>query len=368
MVRICIEPVMIYQYTKQDLLEWRLAEGVTSDYLLDVVAKGKPVDSSYVETIAGSVLKSCLLMPEQINDLYAPYSGQIPTQKMAEVLEHAIVYLIGKGRLTHDIMQHKDVILNQCNFQDYDQYKKPDTLWKSIVEKSEKWWEFTVDCLGQQKIVVSPEEISLADRAAEMAKESKVSRPYIVPLEGRDYHFSKPVLFEHSGVECKTVLDIVIVAPARKKVVLVSVKTPFDTDTDSLAIQIKKGHYATKMSFDHAALESITEEIGATGFTTECCFLFVPKNVKGGQEAFMPVVWPCTENMLYWAKYGGQVYGSRTYKFAGENTGSHYAVAEHKGWADLLQWYQYCKVEKRHTFKTRTRLLTKEQADSLFFS
>ena len=357
---------MIQRATVADIWAYKDSPAISRSFLKEVVMAGKSTSTQDTDRGLGSIVDTCLTMPDHADDFFAAFKGNAPTPTLSKVLVNAMEHLLEKRRLTADITYHKDTVLRQTELDDFDQKKKPETRWASIVEKARDWWLFNVDQLGQGREVITAEDLSLGIRIADMAREHPVSRMFFTHLEGRDYYYQKAIYFEYLGVKCKALLDILIVSHVRRKLVITDIKTIFEATQEQIAFQIKKFQYPIQPSFYEVAAESILEELGAVGYEIETNFLFIPKNIRDGGIYFKPVIWPCTTAMKHWARYGGKIMGSRTY--AMEEYPSQFGIQEVMGWEEGLMLYKDCMATGARTYRKKEKPISPYDADKLYFT
>jgi hypothetical protein len=359
---------MIYRATKEDIWNYRDSGAISQSFLKDVVMKGKKVGTSHSDRGLGSIIDTYLTMPDHVDDFYADFGGNVPTEKLGEILISAIEHLFENRRLTPNLELHKETVLRQAEWAQFDMNKLPNTKWKSILEKAKHWWEFQVDNMGLGKEVVTTKDIGIGAKIAEFTLAHPVSRPFFTHLDGRDYYYQKAIYFEYLGVQCKALLDILIVSHVKRKVVITDLKSIFEATEKTIAWQIKENSYPNQLSFYEVAVESILEELGAVGYEVDCNWLFVPKDIREQGAYFTPVVWPCTSSMRHWARYGGAIMGSRTYLMENCDNRSIEPVIQVMGWEDALSLYKDCMASGAQVFKKKEKAILPQDADRLYFS
>jgi hypothetical protein len=354
---------MIYRSTIEQVDEYRNSPALSQSYIRDVILKGKPLKTKFKESITGDVVDMYLTMPDAVEDFYTVYEGPVPSAKLMEILVSAMEYLLGKGELGPDISKYRGLILKIANENAFDMAKTDAVKFSQILTKAGAWWQFVTESSG--KNVITEKERSFGAQIAKLAEGHRVSGMFFQDAPGRDFYYQKPIYFQVNGVECKALLDLLVVSHVKKVVMDVEIKTIFMSTSETIASQIKQYNYPDQLSFYREAIKSILKEVGAEGYAIESKWLFIPKDIREEGKYFNPVVWPFTEEMDMWARYGGTLSSGSVYKTKGYYMESKRTV---KGWEEGIQIYKNVMVTGAKTFALPPKAMTDEDANQLYFT
>ena len=353
---------MIYRATSAEIHEYKHSPRVSQSYLKKVVLRGKATDVKFVTQVMGDVVDLHLTHPDSEDDFIAVYSGTVPPEPMQVVLIKTIEYLFETNRITSDLNDHRHFVMLQAGYEEYCVKTSREKLWAKIVNDGHYWWQFQVENLG--KTVVSHNERSFAVTIAEKAKKHPVTAPYFpeYDIQGRDFYYQLPLYFEFEGVECKGLVDQVIVSHVKRQIIVHDIKTAWETSRNTLFEQIRSNRYVFQLSFYAEAIKQFFSDLIDQGYTLSCGLIFIPKNVKN----FHPEIVPVTEKMLQWEKYGGKISGriyeneSPPFKFS-----SGYEV---RGWVEALRLYKEVRDKNLTSFNVQSTLpISPAESESMFF-
>jgi len=353
---------MIKRATKADLLAYRNSTAINQDFLKNVVLKGKSTSVPQTSRITGDVVDRYLTMPNEVDDYFCVFDGKNPSVPLTKVLVGCMEYLVEVGKLTPDIKNHKRYVIKQTEFDDFDMTKTEETRFDSIVKKAEDWWRFVVENPGKE--VIPEKERSFGAEIAKKAEQHPVIGAYFPHEEvaGRDFYFQLPIYFEHEGVDCKCLPDEVIVSHTLKKIIVVDIKTIYETVRSVIFQQIKQYGYAFQLAFYKAGVAYKFAKLIQDGYKIECLWLFISKNLNN----FNPEAIPCTANMIEWETHGGSIDSGRTYNNINFTLEAQY---EHRGLKTALSIYKEALEKKSKTFNIQaTRSLTAGDSEQLFFT
>lgn len=300
---------MVINSSLDDILQYRDNPRVSQSYLKDVVLRGKRRAMKYLDQVTGDVVDIALTVPEFLDDLYCSFDGKIPSDRLMEILTDTMEYLIGKDRITANIADHRQIIMKIAKDEGFDSNKSEAVLWESIKEKASAWWQFTIQNLG--KSVVTNKDLMMAHTIAEYAQSHPNTRGFLaIDLPGRVIYNQLYLPFTAEGVDCKVLIDRLIVSPEKRKVVIVEIKTIFSTNLQDISLQIKKFKYHWQTTFQYIAVSQNLKNIGAVDdageYEIEAYWVFIPKDIRDNGAYFVPVVWPCTVEMMDLAYFGGK--------------------------------------------------------------
>lgn len=344
---------MIWRPTLFELQEYQESPALNSHYLIDAVMKGKTVGYTGNSQKIGDLVDLYLTAEHLINDLFTVFTGTAPSEKVMEFLTDAMVYLAERRKLTAVMEDHKETILRQAQFAQFDQKKKPEVLFADLLKKAQDWWRFSVQSIG--KTVVIEKDRSFASEICNATKKHDATSLFFPDYEipGVDMYYQKSIYFqiktETSIVDCKALPDQVIINHAKKKITVDEIKTIYDCVNEIILEQLKKYNYVDQVSFYETAVREEYKELIEQGYTLECKVLFISKNLR----AFRPVFVPITQDMLDWSKYGGFT-ESRDYHFTDEH--SMRTIKKVHGWLHYVDVYKRVMSSTVSTFNESFQL------------
>ncbi len=355
---------MITRGIIQEVHDYRLSSAVSQSYLRDIVMKGKPIKAKFRESVTGDVVDMYLTLPDEVEDFYTTYEDTVPSDKLSDILTKTMEYLLEKGDLTPDIRRYRGLILKIASEEKFDMNKSDATKFKQIEEKAGKWWEFVTESWG--KNVITEKERSFGAQIAELTMRHKVSAAFFQDATGRDFYYQVARYFTHNGVECKMLPDILIVSHVKNTIYIVDIKTIFLANTFNISQHIKQYNYPDQLSFYENGIQYDLKSLGAEGYKIETLWLFIPKDIRDEGKYFNPILWPCTEEMKTWSRWGGIYKSGNVYKTKGHFMESEKEV---KGWEHGIEMYRKAVESKSSIFGIHSsEPITNKQSNQLYFT
>lgn len=202
------------------------------------------------------------------------------------------------GLFAPNFIDYKDLILESCDSHNYQLNWKNETRVNKILENYEYWNEL-VESNG--KIILTTEDESLINKIVLNFLQNDNTKYYFTNFaEEKEIINQLHIDFEIEGVECKALLDGVVVNTEDKTL------EPFDVKTTGDKVfyfpkSMRRFGYYIQAAFYTEALKQWKERHKIYKDYTIKNFVFV---VSSTLDPETPMVFKCTDNLLNIGKYG----------------------------------------------------------------
>lgn len=202
----------------------------------------------------------------------------------------------------YGINHYEDRLMEEAVLQDYGQSWKPETVWKKIVEQESLW---NALCISEGKEMISKSQLPIIDFCVTNLK----THPFTSKIIGIKGEYQKEIYFKHRGLDCKALLDKVIVNNTAIDLIIGDIIVPpksilpIDIKTTGESVKMfpksfRKYRLDTQASWYMLALKKIYPD-----FTIlPLAFVVTSTSTK---EA--PLIYVTQWNDLYIGKYGGKI-------------------------------------------------------------
>lgn len=353
----------VFRGTYRGMLSYRDNPAISQSFLKDVVLNGKAIGTDHRSSIVGDIVDAYLTIHNEVDSAFTVYTGPIPSDKLTAILEESIAALLRKNRLTDNISDHKNLIMKIADDHGFDSAKKRETRWESIMGKASDWWTFMVTAAGKQ--VITERDRSFGDEIAKRVLNCQETGIYFHPFPGRDFYYQIPIFFEYKGVHCKAMPDIVVVSHAKKTIYDVEIKTIFQSTYQIISRQIKEFGYTDQLSFYREALTQKFADLISKGYKIESKWMFIPKDIRYSQ--FYPVIWPCSHEMMDWAKWGGHIETEKSYLMRKGGSSVKRILRPVYGWDFAIDCYNQTIENGWEYFNIQAHLNPSEELSESFF-
>lgn len=252
----------------------------------------------------GSLVDCLLTSPEEFDNDYFVYGGEAPTGQMGKFCE-ALITLNRENPFGDNAQE----AYNIAGF-------KRDSLEKVLArfEKEGKEYYDTMT-LHEGKTVISPEDNSKAVQLVNTTYTSPFTSYLFKKLpQGVDRKFQYPVYWKYLGVECKSLLDMIIIDHNNMAIYPVDFKTT-SYPVENFDGSFEKFKYYLQAAFYTEALKYAYPEYDIKPFR------FV---VMHSELLDPPIVWLVGKDALRVGKYGGELKSGRIVR------GFHELIEEYK--------------------------------------
>ena len=190
-----------------------------------------------------------------------------------------------------DMRNYFPYIIDACNDHNYQSNWKEETRISKILEAHEYWEDLKA---GEGKTILSAEEDSLISQIVMSIKTNDVTRPYFEHKEGEEIMYQVPIFFTINEVDCKGLLDMIIINHTTKVIEPIDIKTLGD-NTMNFPKALRQRRYDIQGAF-------YTEGLRQTypGYTI-LPFKFI---VESTTNPGTPLVYTMDTQLLETGKYG----------------------------------------------------------------
>ena len=225
------------------------------------------------------------------------------------------------GREVQTIDRYSNAILDSCNDHNYQPNWKTETRIAKVVEAWEYWEDLKQ---AEGKVVLSTEENNLISQIVMSIRTNPITAPYFKEDKDVEIRYQVAITFTLLEVECKALLDMIIIDHNKKTVQPIDIKTMGD-QTLYFPKSLRQRRYDIQAAFYTRALLSRVEfqdyEILPFKFIVE-------STTKPGN----PLVFTCNDELLSIGRVGREEY---LYPESG------LLVPEIKGFHQLIEDYKW---------------------------
>ena len=243
------------------------------------------------------------------------------------------------GREILTIDRYPDAILDSCNDHNYQSNWKTETRVAKVVEAWEYWEDLKA---AEGKVVLSQEENDLISQIVMSIRTNPTTSKYFE----RDTNFVEildqySIYFNYEGIECKALLDRIIVDHKNKTIQPIDFKTMGD-QTLYFPKSLRQRRYDIQAAFYTEALKS--KKVYETYEILPFKFI-VESTINPGN----PLVFTCSDELLDIGKNGRQPYKLCDKPYVSFEYITYMKFDEIKGFHQLIEdykWYMENEFEK----------------------
>jgi hypothetical protein len=233
------------QPTNKEYFDYKNASMVNGSVLKCVLQGKNPHKAGAVtDALSGSSLVDAYLtMPDLVDDLFTVFNGEMPSERVQQVVELAFAYRAASPRIT----DHKDVLVRAARELDFDRNKADETLATSICDKAGAYWAFLHENVGTGKQVVDEKTRSFAYEISQKVLRDPVSGKYFYDWPGIASYSQRFLYGDIEGHAVKSSCDLLLVA--KKTVTIVEIKTMYQLSLPLFFEQAKEHWYPGQVSY-----------------------------------------------------------------------------------------------------------------------
>ena len=250
-----------------------------------------------------------------------------------DLVKEEVGSLADKGLLR----DHTSKIIDSCNDHNYQPNWKTETRVAKVGESWEYWEDLKA---AEGKQVLSQEENDLISQIVMSIRSNSVTGPYFIPQPNQEILYQYPIYFSYNGIDCRALLDMVIVDHNKKTIQPIDIKTMGD-QTLYFPKSLRQRRYDIQAAFYTEALKSKKE------YETYKILPFkfiVESTINPGN----PLVFTCSSELLDIGKNGRQPYKLCDKPYSFEHI-TYMKFDEIKGFHQLIEdykWYMENEFEK----------------------
>ena len=298
---------MIIRTDRKTETDYRLNEAVSQSklkYLLKGVSVYNTVDeddqdeyySEKAHFIIGSAVDTLITMGKDVfkEEYYVSQLEKKPGKTMMSMIMEAFDFQMAAshGTLDYESFTSDAVKRSLMMAVDNHQWQKrwnADTKYNKIISEGQEYWNSLIDASGKK--VLSNEQFITVSHIYESLISSPFTEKYFEDADHLELYFQLPLYFKYNGVDCKGLLDLVIVDHANEKIIPIDIKTMGD-----YTINFPYSFYRRRYDFQAAFY---TQAILNSDFNKWCYkvdnFKFI---VESTINPGTPLVFTCTEELL----------------------------------------------------------------------
>lgn len=216
-----------------------------------------------------------------------------PSDIVKSILKQTFDKVLLQNKEVGRIVGHVDVILECCNLHNYQSKWNDNTRVNKICEFYEYWEDLK---LSYGKQIISQEEYNIINNVVLSLRTNETTSKYFKTDKLKEIVFQLPIFFTYDEIECKTLLDMVILDHGEKTIQPIDIKTIGDY-TFNFPQALKLRRYDIQASFYTEALKS---QECYCGYKILPFKFIVESTIYPGN----PLVFTCNKELLEIGKYG----------------------------------------------------------------
>ena len=256
-----------------------------------------------------------------------------------DLVKEEVGSLADKGLLR----DHTSKIIDSCNDHNYQPNWKTETRISKIVEAWEYWEDLKA---AEGKQVLSQEENDLISQIVMSIRTNSVTGLYFIPQSNQEILYQYPIYFSYNGVDCRALLDMVIIDHDKKTIQPIDIKTMGDQSI-YFPKSLRQRRYDIQAAFYTQALfQWCIDNDRYTDYRILKFKFIVESTTNPGN----PLVFTCDEELLKIGKFGRESFrlkGVSSIKLIDMYYGK---TDEVKGFNQLIEdykWYLENGFEKK---------------------
>jgi hypothetical protein len=207
---------------------------------------------------------------------------------------------------------------------------KPDTKITKVSTEGESYWNELLQSEG--KTVLDKEQILKIDSIVGQLLEHRFTKDYFIAKEHINIYYQLPIYFTENNVECKALLDMVIVDFQTKTITPIDIKTIGDY-TKFFDYQCLRRRYDIQASWYLQGLEKWRDD-NLKDYQIDNFKFIVASTTKQCD----PIVFNTTDKFINAGKHGSSKI--RQY-YVNDASGTEESIMKMYGWKNLLQIYKW---------------------------
>lgn len=195
------------------------------------------------------------------------------------------------------LQDYPGYILLACNDHNYQPNWKTETRVAKVGESWEYWEDLKA---AEGKQVLSQEENDLISQIVMSIRSNSVTGPYFIPQPNQEILYQYPIYFSYNGVDCRALLDMVIIDHDKKTIQPIDIKTMGDQSI-YFPKSLRQRRYDIQAAFYTQALfQWCIDNDRYTDYRILKFKFIVESTTNPGN----PLVFTCDEELLKIGKFG----------------------------------------------------------------
>lgn len=191
------------------------------------------------------------------------------------------------------ITDFPDIIIEACNDHNY----QPNWKIETKIAKVGEAWEYWDDLRAAEgKQVLSQEENDLISQIVMSIRSNSITAPYFIPQPYQEILYQYPIYFSYNDIDCRALLDMVIIDHNKKTIQPIDIKTMGD-QTLYFPKSLRQRRYDIQAAFYTEALSS--KKVYDTYEILPFKFIVESTTNPGN-----PLVFTCSDELLRIGQFG----------------------------------------------------------------
>lgn len=285
---------MNYYTDLKTLKNYRDSPAISQSFLKRVLSNNTREFKETIPMLLGSYV-DCLLSSAHLKeDLFIDDLDKRPSETIRGFLIQLRDILLSTGSSIGELKDHKDLVIQIARDANYNSKWGDEAIWNAIEKDGSTYWEFLLKSDG--KSILTKEEKELSNRVVSLTLDHHVTGKYFIEQPNVDKYFQKDIYWKYNGLNCKGLIDLLIVEHETKSIYLIDIKSTTVSSIEEWFRVCKSKNYPFQLAFYKEGVEQFL----ANGYTVYCRWMVLP--LKG--EIFKPWIIPCTDLMLTIGKSG----------------------------------------------------------------
>lgn len=329
---------MIHLKNKKDITEYFEHPGLSQSKLKLLLLSGQLFNTVKEEEselffeekehfIIGSAVDTYITMTHEYDNEY--YTSTLSEKPSATIM--SIIQQVYSERIS-DTLEEND-ILWAIDAHGYQSNWKTETRITKILKDGQGYWDEL--CKSEGKTILSMEQsLKIMTITSQLMEHPNTKNYFNIDNPDCDIYYQLPIYFEHEGVECKALLDMVIIDHKHKAIQLIDIKTIGDF-TKNFDYQCFKRRYDIQASWYTEAFHHWARNFGNYENYILEPFRFI---VASTTRECSPLVFIADDDFMYVGEYG---VGKITFSKILGDTGEMRTVHPSYGWRKLFKIYKW---------------------------
>lgn len=174
-----------------------------------------------------------------------------PSDVIKSIIQQTFHAVKSTAQRINSIQDYPEILLQSCNSHNYYNNWKDETRVNKIIEYWQ-YWEELKNSLN--KTILSQEDYELINSIVLSLKENPYTRDYFQETISKDILYQVPIYFEYKDIQCKALLDMIIIDHENKTIQPIDIKTIGDY-TKNFSNSLKRNRYDIQAAWYILALE-----------------------------------------------------------------------------------------------------------------
>lgn len=279
--------------------------------------------------LLGSAVDCMLTSTDFLEEFHVSSLENKPSDNVRNIINSVFSTAIQKGN-DREFTNFKSEILEACNNFEYYPNWKDETRVNKILENYNYWRDLVV---SEGKKVLSAEEYLTVRNVVASIKNHKFTKNLfeMVACNG-EILYQFPIFFNHKNIDCKALLDMVIINSVDKTIQPIDIKTTSGR-TVHFPTSFRKYRYDIQAAWYTLALEYYKNSSIFYSDYKVLPFKFI---VESTTDIGRPLVFTCSKETLYTGRYGVEESIQTRLIFPNETTANGNKALKYKGFETLL--------------------------------